>query len=115
MHHTDIILGFAAKLVPLVKDGSKTLTYRLGDKYSFLKSGDTILVEDSSTNQPFAEIEVTSVSRTTFLDLPLDGKGHETYESKEKQRKEFEKMYKRPVADDETVIVIAFRVVTLLT
>ncbi|MFA6161641.1 MAG: ASCH domain-containing protein [Patescibacteria group bacterium] len=115
MHHTDIILGFAAELVPLVKDGSKTLTYRLGDKYGFLKNGDTILVKDSSTNQPFAEIEVANVSRTTFIDLPLDGKEHEKYESKEKQRQVFEKMYKRPVADNETVVVIGFRVVTLLT
>ena len=46
----DISIGFASNLVPLVLDGSKTLTYRIGDKYDFLKVGDEIDVRDSSND-----------------------------------------------------------------
>ncbi len=114
MHHNKVILGFAEELVPLVKDGFKTLTYRLGVKYDFLQNGDTFLIEDSSTHLPFAEIEIVEVTKTSFIDLPVDRRGHGTYSSKEEQRQAFERLYKRTVLDNDPVIIIEFKVLRLL-
>lgn len=108
------VLGFAKQLVPLVKDGSKILTYRLGLKYDFLQNGDTILVEDSSTRVPFAKIKVVRVSKTAFADLPIDRRGHEAYASKSEQREVFEGFYKRVVNDTEQVLIIEFKILKLL-
>lgn len=114
MHHDKVILGFAEELIPLVKDGSKTRTYRLGLKYEFLQKGDTLLIEDSSTHLPFGEIEIVGITKMSFLDLPIDQRGHETYFSKEEQRQVFERFYKRAVFDNDPVIIIEFKVVRLL-
>lgn len=114
MHYEEVILGFAEDLVPLVKDGSKTLTYRLGLKYSFLKPGDRFLVEDTATHLPFAEIEILDVSQTSFIELPIDRPGHEVYVSKEAQRKIFEGFYSIQVKDTDLLLVLEFKVVRLL-
>ena len=114
MHHDNVILGFAEELVPLVKDGSKTLTYRLGLKYDFLQKDDTLLVENSATHIPFAEIEIIGTTKTSFIDLPIDRRGHDTYSSKEEQRQTFERYSKRPVLDNDDVIMIEFKVLRLL-
>lgn len=110
MHYDKVILGFAENLVPKVLDGTKTLTYRLGDKYDFLNVGDVFLIENSATKQAFAEVVLTLKEKTTFADLPIDRVGHETYSSKEEQRRVFEGFYKRPVADDEPVLILGFQV-----
>lgn len=55
----DKTIGFAPNLVPLVLDGSKTLTYRLGNKWDFLQVGDKILTDNSGTGKVFAELEIT--------------------------------------------------------
>ena len=114
MYHDQVILGFAEELVPLVKDGSKTLTYRLGFKYDFLQNGDTFLIENSATHIPFAEIEIIRTIKTSFIDLPIDRRGHETYSSKEEQRQTFERFYKRTVLDNDPAIIIEFKVLRLL-
>lgn len=114
MYHEKVLLGFAGELVPLLKDGSKTLTYRLGLKYDFLQKGDTLLAEDSSTHLPFAEIEIVGVTKTSFIDLPIDRQGHECYSSKEEQRQTFERFYKRTILDDDPVIIIEFKVLRIL-
>ena len=114
MYHDQTILGFAKQLVPLVENGSKTLTYRLGGKYVFLQSGDRLMVEDSSTHTPFAEIEIIDVSKMVFADLPIDRQGHEVYASKSEQREVFEGFYKRVVNDAEKVLIIEFKVLRLL-
>jgi hypothetical protein len=114
MHYDQVILGFAENLVPSVKDGSKTLTYRLGFKYAYLKVGDHFLVENTATHIPFAEIEIMSVSQASFQDLPIDRPGHETYESKEGQRKIFEGFYGTRVKDEDPFLVFEFKVVRLL-
>lgn len=114
MTHDNNILGFANELVPLVKDGSKTFTYRLGHKWGFLKKGDILSIENTSTHLPFAEIEIVEVSGTLFADLPIDRLGHEHYSSKEDQRKIFETYYQKPVLDSDPVLVIEFKVLRLL-
>lgn len=108
MKYSNKAIGFAKNLVPLVKDGSKVLTYRLGDKYNFLEIGDVINVKDSLTEQLFGKVKITEKSATTFKDLPIDREGHEKYESKEEQRKIFKKYYGE-VKDEDKVIILGFR------
>ncbi len=108
MQDKTISIGFAQNLVPLIQNGTKTLTYRLGDKYTFLNVGDKIAVRDSSTNTVFAEVEITEKSYTTFKDLPIDRVGHEVYSTKEKQRETFEKYYGIVKAKDR-ILVLGFK------
>ena len=93
MKYEDKQIGFSSDLVPLIKEGSKTFTYRLGDKYDFIQIGDVIKTHDSSDNQVFAELEIIEKSYTTFGELPIDRVGHEAYPSKEVQRETFKKYY----------------------
>ncbi|MBA3724087.1 MAG: ASCH domain-containing protein [Candidatus Levybacteria bacterium] len=108
MQNQTVSIGFASNLVPLILNGTKTLTYRLGDKYTFLHVGDKIAVRDSSTNTVFAEVEITEKSYTTFKDLPIDRVGHEIYPSKEKQRETFEKYYGTVKAGDQ-ILILGFK------
>jgi hypothetical protein len=108
-------IGFAPDLVDLVKSGQKTTTYRLGDKYDFLKIGSVIKTKNSETGEVFAELKIVNKFYTTFKDLPITDSGHEPYDQKEEQRKVFEKYYGREVKDDEKVIVLKFTILKLLS
>jgi len=110
MKYSNKAIGFAENLVHLIKSGSKILTYRLGDKYDFLKVGDVINVKDSSTGEVFGEVEITEKSSTAFKDLPIDREGHEKYSSKEEQRKTFEKYYDK-VRDEDKIIILGFKLI----
>ena len=101
-------------MVPLVLNGSKTLTYRLEDKWDFLNVGDTILTEDSGTNKVFAELEITLKERGAFGTLRDDREGHEPYRSLEERRATFEKYYNRKVTDDEPAIILGFKVLRII-
>ena len=111
MKYTDKTIGFAPDLVPLVLNGSKTLTYRLGNKWDFLEVGDTILTDDSGTGKVFAELEITLKEKGTFATLRDDREWHEMYRTPEERRATFEKYYKRPIADDEPALILGFKVV----
>ena|SRR5258708_2025724 len=108
MKHVTKTIGFAPELVLLVQEESKTLTYRLGDKYDFLHIGDTIRVDDSSTGIVFGEVVITEKSQTTFGVLPIDRNGHEAYLSKKNQRNVFEGYYGTTIDDTDTFIVLGF-------
>ncbi len=112
MSDNTISIGFAANLVPLIKNGSKTLTYRIGNKYALLNVGDSISISNSSNNEIFADIEITEKSYTTFKDLPIDRVGHEIYESKQKQKETFEKYYKT-VNDNDKILVLGFKLLKI--
>jgi len=105
----NISIGFAPNLVPLILDGTKTLTYRIGDKYDFLKIGDEIDVRDSSNDKVFAKVKIIEKDYTTFADLPIDRVGHEVYSSKQEQRDTFEKYYSE-VKDEDKILVLGFSV-----
>lgn len=111
MVHKNSSIGFASDLVPLIINGFKTLTYRLGDKYDFLNIDDEIMVKDSQTGRLFAKVKIIDKSRTLFKKLPIDRKGHEAYSSKEEQKKVFEKYYNKNVGDDDKVLVLGFQVI----
>lgn len=104
-------IGFAPELVPLIKNGQKTLTYRLGEKYNYLKIGDSIPFRNSVTDEVFTEVIITEKSLISFKDLPINRAGHELYLSKEEQKKVFKKYYSREVDDSEQVLVLGFKVI----
>ena len=109
-----VSIGFASNLVPLILDGSKTLTYRIGDKFTFLKVGDEIAVRDSSNNEVFAKVKIIEKNYTTFADLPIERVGHEVYSSKQDQRDTFEKYYDE-VNDDDKILILGFTVIEKYT
>jgi len=111
MIYKDKSIGFASNLVPLIKDGTKTLTYRLGEKYDFLKVGDFIDVRDSEDDKVFAQVEITETSETLFKDLPIDRKGHEVYFSKDEQKETFKKYYGKDLKDEDKILVLGFKVI----
>jgi len=103
-------MGFAGNLVPLILDGTKTLTYRIGDEYDFLEIGDEIDVRDSSNENVFGKIKITEKSYTTFADLPINRNGHEVYKNKQEQRETFEKYYGQ-IDDKDKMLVLGFSLV----
>lgn len=103
-------IGFVHELVEPILDGSKTLTYRIGDKYNFLQVGDLIDARDGSNDRIFATLQILEIQQTTFKNLPLVRKGHSAYKSKEEQKEAFSKYYNN-IQDSDTVIIIGFKVI----
>ena len=114
MEYTEKAIGFSHDLVPLVKSGEKTLTYRIGEKWNFLEIGDRILTDDSSNDTVFAELEIVGKEIGTFGTLHDDRDGHGVYESPEHRRETFKKYYGREIADDEPTTIFEFKVVKLI-
>lgn len=104
-----LFLGFAPQLVPLVKSGRKTMTYRLGDKYTSVKPGDVLPVKNSGDGKLFGQVIISNISTTTFKELPINRNGHEGYASKDEQRAKFEIYYGRSVVDEEPVIILEYK------
>lgn len=100
-------IGFAANLIPLILNKTKTLTYRKGDKYDFLEVGGEVDFRDSSTDKVFGKLKIKEKDYTTFKDLPIDRVGHEAYQSKQDQKETFEKYYGE-ISDSDPIIVISF-------
>ncbi len=100
-------IGFATELVPLVKNHTKVLTYRLGNKYDFLKVGDVVDTYDSVTGEVFGRLRITKKEKTIFKELPIDRIGHEVYPSKDGQRRVFEKFYGE-IKDEDLFIILGF-------
>lgn len=111
MFYKDVSIGFASNLIPLILNGSKTLTYRIGSKYSFLTVGDEIMLKDSKTEKKFAKVKITERSLTTFKELPIDALGHEVYSSKDEQRKTFEKYYGKRINNSEKILILGFKMI----
>ena len=114
MYYTDKVIKFFPDLVPLIKNYSKTSTYRIGDKFAFLEVGDRIQAEDSASKTIFAELEITDKSSNTFGEFDINSKGHEAYQSKEEQRATFKKYYGKDIQDDQQILVLHFKVVKVL-
>lgn len=115
MQYKNSVFGFAKDLVPLVANGTRVFTYRYSTKYDFLHVGDSVVIEDSSTHLPFAEIEILGKKTCLFRDLPIDRKGHEVYESKESERQTLEQYYHTSISDDAEFFVFEFKVLRLIS
>lgn len=104
-------ISFAADLVPLVLNGSKTLTYRRGTKYTHLQVGDIVSVSNSATDQDVAKVQITETGYTTFESLPIDRPGHEPYNSKQHQRQVFQQYYPE-ISDQDPIFIIGFKLIS---
>ena len=115
MRYKDKTVKFAANLVPLIKNGTKTFTYRVGDKYEYLKVGDTVMVQEGGgvDGNVFAEVEITDKYHTTFGNLAHNRDGHEKYSSKQEMRDTFKRYYKQEIEDSQDILVLAFKVIKL--
>lgn len=105
------VLSFAPELISFILDKKKTATYRLGRKYDYLNAGDKVQLQNSRTGEIVGEAIIASKSYTLFGDLPLEGRGHESYKDKEHQRKVFSGYYAyigRPISDDDEFLVLGF-------
>lgn len=91
MKYENESIGFAPEFVPEVVDESKILTFRVGKRYSYLKVGDIIGARDSETGEIFGQLEIRSIQKMKFKDLPFNLPGHGQYESLEEMRKQFAK------------------------
>ena len=108
------IVGFAPELIPFIKSGEKVLTYRFGNKYDYLKSGDIITIEDTINKDIISKAKVVSKTWTTFKKIPLDIPGHETYEDKEHQKRVLSGYYAyigRRIKDNDPFLVLGFQLV----
>ncbi|MGA3193233.1 MAG: ASCH domain-containing protein [Minisyncoccia bacterium] len=103
------VIKFAPELIPLIKNGSKTLTYRLGNKYDFISVGDTVILAEND-GKNVATATIIEKSRMTFGKLPLNRVGHEVYRSEEEKTKTFEKYYSRQIHSQDEFIVLGFKI-----
>ncbi len=72
--------GFHESLVDIVKDGTKTKTYRLRDKQAL--TGEQYLVENSKTKKSFGFIAIEKVSKTILRNIAHNQVGHEPYQDR---------------------------------
>lgn len=107
-------IGFAPDLVPLIISGQKTLTYRLGTKYDFLKIGDIVDLADSSTGLIFASANIRQKTSTKFKYLAVDNEGYEKYSSKDEQRRILEGYYNCTIQENDEFLVIGFEVFVII-
>lgn len=100
-------IKFAAELVPLIKDGSKTCTWRLWDDKD-LHEGDTVMFIKRPELLPFAVAQLTKVSNKKFNEAGEDDfAGHEDYEDPYKKYSEY---YNRKIERDTPLTVVHFKI-----
>ncbi|MCB0317213.1 MAG: ASCH domain-containing protein [Bdellovibrionales bacterium] len=108
------VINFAPELIPFIQSGIKTVTYRLGTKYSYLKVGDKVEIREYGSVGLVAKAEIIFIEELPFEELPLRYPGHESYENKEHQRRVFNGYYYytgRQIADKDSFLLIEFDLV----
>jgi hypothetical protein len=106
------VIAFAPELISFIHDDKKLTTYRYGDKYDYLKVGDTVAIQDSDTKSIVAQVTITGKVSTTFKDLPVEIGTHESYKNKEHQRQVLSGYYAylgRPITDNDPFLVFDFK------
>ena len=104
---------YSALFVDQLKRGRKTATIRLGDKSRKYKRGQVVWITIGYRHQPrekiFAavidDVEVKKVTELSPQDIAHD---NPEFRRREETVDFLEKIYTRPVGDDDTVTVIRF-------
>lgn len=107
-------IGFAPELIRFIVEDRKLTTYRYGDKYDYLKVGDEVSIQDSSTGAIAAKVKIVNKRRATFKELPIRIGTHEAYRDKEHQRQVQSGYYAylgRPIRDDDPFLIFDFELV----
>lgn len=105
------VIPFAPELVGYILDNLKLTTYRFGKKYDYLKVGDKVNIQNSSTKEVVGTAVIKGKIETTLRDLPLSNGTHESYKDKEHQRQVLSGYYAylgRPLEDDDAFLVFDF-------
>jgi len=108
-------IAFAPELISFILHNQKLTTYRFGKKYDHFKAGDVVRLQDSATGKTVGKLRITRKITTVFAALPLDAAGHETYQSKEHQRRVLSGYYAylgRSIRDDDLFLVFDFELVS---
>lgn len=94
--------------MPLIKDGSKTCTWRLWDDKE-LKTGDVVEFVKRPELEVFAIARLVNVITKRFADADeKDNEGHEKYPSNPYEV--YSKYYNREVAPDTPLTVVHFEI-----
>ena len=105
-------MKFAPELIKFIKDRRKYHTYRFADeKYSQMKVGDKVIIKENFVEEPVGGALITKITKTTFVEIPLNDEGHERAKSKEHQRQVLSGYYAflgRPITDDDPFLIIEF-------
>ena len=109
------VINFATELIPLIKTKRKTVTFRLGDKYSYLRPDDILEICEYGSKDLVSKAKVTKIDELTFKELPVEYPGHESYRDKEHQREVFNGYYSytgKNINDDDKFLVICFEIIS---
>ena len=105
---------FNPELVPLVKSGQKTTTWRLTDKWN-LQKDDVVDLIDRKKMIVFANAKIMSVKVKTFAKLTADDKaGHEKFKNDEEMFKTYSGYYKIKVGPRTKLKIVKFRIIQTL-
>ncbi|MEI6327104.1 MAG: ASCH domain-containing protein [Candidatus Roizmanbacteria bacterium] len=103
-------LGFAPHLIPLVLNGSKTVTWRFFDDKN-ITAGEFVTCVHQFTRQPNAKLIITSVVRKKLKNIDdLDRKGHEEIGDIIDILSQYKKYYSRDITLEDEVKIIRFEV-----
>lgn len=110
----EYVIPFVHELIKLILDKHKLTTYRYGMKYDYLKIGDTVKIQDSSSKIIVGKAKINNKSKSTFINLPLTNGTHESYRDKTRQREVLSGYYAyigRPISDDDEFLVFDFKLI----
>lgn len=104
-------LKFRPKLIPLVLNGTKKVTYRLFDDKN-LKEGNQVSLLNWVTKEQFGTAKIISIKKIKFGELKeTDMQEHEEYKNKEEMYKTYSIYYKCKVNKDTPLKVIKFEII----
>ncbi len=107
-------LKFAKDLVPLIKSGKKTTTWRLFDDKD-LQKGDEIQLISRPDLNVFAIAKIIEMTEKPFHDLTdIDLEGHEQVGIKQQMYDTYTMYYKQPVDEHTLVKIIKFKILRFL-
>jgi hypothetical protein len=102
-------LKFNSELVPLILNGTKTVTWRLYDDKN-LTAGDKLEFINSENNSKFAEAEIISVKEKPISQIDQnDRQGHEEVGEGDQLIEHYKKLYRRDVSPNESIKIIKFK------
>lgn len=108
-------LKFKNDLVPLVLDGSKTVTWRIFDDKD-LQAGDQLSFVDSITEEEFAKAEIIAIREKKLGEITEEDfkEGHERYRDQDEMLATYRSYYGETVDSGTVIKVINFKLLEAL-
>lgn len=104
-------LHFVKALIPLILDGSKTITWRLWDDKD-LAGNDIVRFLEAGSNKHFATAKITQVIEKQMGQLSDNEKdGHEKFENDKQMYETYTKYYGKKVGPKTLVKVVWFKLI----